>query len=198
NTTAPVYGDGPTYGGSQMFVDHKLRQPFELYLRYYVRFPEDFEFGKGGRLPGFFGTIVKADQERVETDRFGLATRFAWRKGNAGIVYANTAREEHPINVVGKDKWFWETGRWICVEQGVKLNFEGWADGVIKIWLDNEEVHSESFNPRISDKLKIGGLLVTATFGDGDRSFAPVADQSVDLAGFAVGVSRVLPLRDPD
>jgi hypothetical protein len=194
NDTAKIYQDGPTYGGVQMFVDDTLRSPYELYLRYYLRFPANFQFGQGGRLPGFFGTIVK-DRARTDTDRFGFATRFAWRKGDEGIVYANTARPDHPVNVIGKGAWRWPTGRWICVEQGVKLNFETFADGVLLIWLDGQLVHKEQhFNPRISDKLRIGGILVTATFGDGGITYAPVVSQTIDLAAFAYGTTRLNPL----
>ncbi|MEX5632058.1 polysaccharide lyase [Parafrankia sp. FMc2] len=194
---ARIYGDGPTYGGTQLFVDHTLRSPYELYLRYYLRFPETFDFGNGGRLPGFFGTIVK-DRRRTETMRSGLATRFAWREGGKGIVYANTAREDHPVNVIGKGSWYWPRGRWACVEQGVKLNFEGFADGVILMWLDGQLMHKESFNPRISSDLRIGGILATATFGDGGASFAPTTTQAIDLAGFAYGIARLNPLPRPE
>ncbi|CAI7973976.1 conserved hypothetical protein [Frankia sp. Hr75.2] len=195
---ARIYGDGPTYGGTQVFVDHTLRSPYELYMRYYLRFPEGFAFGKGGRLPGFFGTIVK-NRQRTETLRSGLATRFAWRDGDEGIVYANTARTDHPINVIGKGAWHWPAGRWICVEQGVKLNFEGFADGVLLVWLDGQLVHKEqSFNPRISNDLRIGGILVTATFGDGGTSFAPTSPQTMDLAGFTYGTARLNPLPKPE
>ncbi|KPM52822.1 hypothetical protein CcI49_25140 [Frankia sp. CcI49] len=192
-----IYRDGTTYGGTQLFVDHTLRSPYELYLRYYLRFPEAFDFGKGGRLPGFFGTIVK-NRERTETLRSGLATRFAWREGGAGLVYANTARPDHPLNVIGKASWYWPTGRWVCVEQGVKLNFEGFADGVILIWLDGALAHKEKFNPRISNDLRIGGFLLQAAFGDGGSAFAPTAPQTLDLAGFTYGTARLNPLPRPE
>lgn len=194
---ARVYQDGPTYGGVQMFVDHTLRSPYELYMRYYVRFPRGFDFGKGGRLPGFFGTIVK-DEVRTETTRRGLATRFAWRENGVGLVYANQARDEHPVNTVGKGAWTWPTSRWVCVEQGVKLNFEGFADGVMLIWIDGQLVGDEKFNPRISNDLRIGGFLVTATFGDGPATFKPTSPQAIDLAGFAYDVKRLNPLPEPE
>jgi hypothetical protein len=177
-----------------MFVDHTLPAPHGMYFRYYVRFPKGFEFGRGGRLPGFFGTIVK-DEVRTETDRNGFATRLAWRKGGEGLVYANTARADHRVDTVGKRSWYWETGRWTCVEQLLRLNFEPLTNGTIMIWIDGNLVHADpKFNPRISSKLRIGGMLLTATFGDGDRSFAPATDAAVDLAAFAVGAARIGPV----
>ncbi|WP_241841415.1 polysaccharide lyase [Pseudofrankia sp. BMG5.36] len=195
---ARIYQDGATYGGIQMFVDHTLRSPYELYMRYYVRFPQDFEFGKGGRLPGFFGTIVK-NRIRTETLRSGFATRFAWRDGDFGLIYANTARSDHPVNTVGKASWRWPRGRWVCVEQGVKLNFEGFADGLMLIWIDGQLVYKDQqFNPRISNDLRTGGFLVTATFGDGGATFKPASPQTIDLAGFAYDVKRLNPLPKPE
>ncbi|WP_241835066.1 polysaccharide lyase [Pseudofrankia asymbiotica] len=193
-----IYQDGATYGGVQMFVDHTLRSPYELYMRYYVRFPQNFDFGKGGRLPGFFGTIVK-NRVRTETLRSGFATRFAWRDGDSGLVYANTARSDHPTNTVGKATWRWPRGRWVCVEQGVKLNFEGYSDGLMLIWIDGKLVYKDQkFNPRISNDLRVGGFLVTATFGDGGTTFKPVSPQTIDLAGFAYDVKRLNPLPKPE
>jgi len=195
---ARIYKDGATYGGVQLFVNHTLRSPYELYMRYYVRFPVNFAFGQGGRLPGFFGTIVK-NRVRTETLRSGFATRFAWRDGDFGLVYANTARDDHPINTVGKDAWRWPRGRWVCVEQGVKLNFEGFSDGLMLIWIDGQLVFKDQkFNPRISNDLRVGGFLVTATFGDGGTSFKPASPQTIDLAGFAYDVKRLNPLPVPE
>ncbi|MBL7495339.1 hypothetical protein I6A84_42185 [Frankia sp. CNm7] len=195
---ARIYQDGPTYGGVQMFVDHTLRSPYELYFRYYLRFPENFDFGNGGRLPGFFGTIVK-NRQRTETLRAGFATRFAWRDGDMGLVYANTARPDHPVNTVGKGIWRWPRGRWICVEQGVKLNFEGYANGLMLIWIDGQLVYKDQqFNPRISNDLRVGGFLVNATFGDGGASFKPPSPQTIDLAGFVYDTTRLNPLPKPE
>ncbi len=199
NPDAEVYNDGNTYGGSQLFVAMDGRPTYEMYLRYYVRFPHDFDFNKAGKLPGFYGVIYnKGEDKRTDTDRNGFASRFAWRKDGEGIVYSNTARPDTPIKVSGKKTWTWETGKWICVEQGVRMNFETVSQGLLAVWIDNKDTFKEhGYNPRISDKVRIGGIMFSAVYGGGDRSFAPKTDTTIDFAAFAMAEQRVGPLPDP-
>ncbi len=201
NTENQVYNDGNTYGGTQLFLAMTGRPTYEMYLRYYIKLPHDFDFNKGGKLPGFYGVIYKKESdERSDTDRNGFASRFGWRKEGEGIVYSNTARPDHPLDISGKKTWTWELDKWICVEQGVRLNFENFSQGLLAVWINNKEVFKEhGYNPRISDKLRIGGIMFSVVYGGGDRSFAPETDTSIDLAGFAIGAQRVGPLPDlPD
>ncbi len=193
---AQVYNDGNTYGGSQLFVAMEGRPTFEMYLRYYVRFPHDFDFRKGGKLPGFYGVIYnKGNDQRTDSDRSGFASRFAWRKEGEGIVYSNTARPDAPVKVSGKKSWTWELNKWICVEQGVRMNFETFSQGLLDVWIDNKEtVKEHGYNPRISDKVRIGGIMFSAVYGGGDRSFAPETGTTIDFAAFAIGEQRVGPL----
>ncbi|WP_131765223.1 polysaccharide lyase [Candidatus Protofrankia californiensis] len=198
NTENSVYHDGDTYGGTQLFLAREDEPTEELYLRYYLRFPEKFDFNKGGKLPGFFGVLYKpASKERTNDYQDGYASRFAWRKGSEGLIYSNTARPDNPITMVGKKKWTWELGKWICVEHGVRMSSDKFSQELLTVWINNQEVHKEHrYNPRISDRLRIGGIMFSVVYGGGDRSFAPETDTSIDLAGFAIGPQRVGPLPD--
>jgi hypothetical protein len=201
NPNSPaIYGDKLTFGGTQLFLNSGYPRN-ELYLRYYVRFGNDFDFNKGGLLPGFYGSIVKGTQ-RSESDRDGFATRFMWRKKGAGGVYTNTSALYNssikPVNVRAKDRWNWKPGQWICVEQGVRMNSVGFAQGLLLIYIDGVEVYKEhGYNLRLSSKLRIGGVLFQAAYGTGDRSFAQDYDQTIDFAAFAVGQSRVGIIKPP-
>src|SRR5262249_9261724 len=55
DTNAPV-------GGAQFYATLGLPPRNSLHLRYYVRFAEDFDFVKGGKLPGLFGGTVQSGQ----------------------------------------------------------------------------------------------------------------------------------------
>src|SRR5262249_16347360 len=49
----------------------------ELYLRYYLKFPDGFDFGKGGKLPGLYGGPIGA--ESGGHHGAGFSTRYMWR-----------------------------------------------------------------------------------------------------------------------
>jgi hypothetical protein len=48
-------------------------------LSYYVRFSENFDFVKGGKLPGLFGGVGNSGGE-IPDGTDGFSTRFMWRR----------------------------------------------------------------------------------------------------------------------
>lgn len=139
------------------FAREGLPEPDEAYFRYYLRLGADWKpVRDGGKLPGFAGTYNRAGWGLREADGTnGWSARGAFFRqpanpspamvGHAGIgsyVY-------HP-DVRGGDSehWGWGLGptgrlarnRWYSVEQYVKLNTPGRADGVFRAWIDGHLV----------------------------------------------------------
>jgi hypothetical protein len=191
-----IYDDPPTYGGTQLLLATKSKPPQELFMRYYVRFPTDFDFVKGGKLPGFYGVDVK--NGKLAPGDGGFAARLMWRKKGLGGVAAYLPNAPGHLTTIAKNMWTWRPGEWTCVELGLRLNIAGHSDGALSVWIDGNLVHQEpQVLFRLSDRPRIGGLVFSTYFGGGDGSWDPPFDQNADFAAFAVGPARIGQIKGP-
>lgn len=186
NEQAPV-------GGAQFFADLGMPSRDSLRLSYYVRFSKNFDFVKGGKLPGLFGGTVN-DGRKIPDGTNGFSTRYMWRKNGDGEVYAYLPTSSEQGTSIGRGNWRFKRGTWHHLKQEVVLNQPGQKDGRIRVWLDGKKVLDEGgLIFRTTDKLKIEGILFSTFFGGGDTSWATPKDVYADFADFSV--SSVEPLR---
>lgn len=180
---------GSPEGGMQVFLPFSAGPADSAHLRYWVRFPDDFEFVKGGKLPGLYGgTEVSGGEEPDGTD--GFSTRLMWRSGGEGEVYLYGLGESGTS--LGRGDWTWSPGQWLCVEQHVVLNAPDDDDGSVTVSVDGDEVFAEDgMRYRTVGDLRIDGLFFSTFYGGADPSWAPSADQHVDFAGFAVSAQPI-------
>lgn len=129
-------------------------EPEEMYFRYYLRFGENWNPTiSGGKLPGFAGTYNRAGWGgRRANGTNGWSARGAFfqtrgegvapgdRRGVGSYVYHAGMEDVYGTT------WGWglgktgalEKNRWYSVEQYVKMNTPGKADGVLRAWIDGE------------------------------------------------------------
>ncbi|MGH3565553.1 MAG: polysaccharide lyase [Pseudonocardia sp.] len=173
-------------GGMQVYMRLPDDPVDELYLQYYVRFPPDFDFVKGGKLPGLYGGTVTGGQN-IPDGTDGFSTRYMWRRGGDGEVYAYLPTSEKHGTSLGRGCWYFTPGRWTAIQQRVRLNTPGEADGEMTVWQDGWQVLTQTgLTFRTTDDLKIDGLFFSTFFGGGDTSWASPDDQYADFAAFAV------------
>lgn len=103
-------------------------------LSYRVFLPADFAFKERGMLPGLFGAADVSQIDELEpADSF--AVRVAWgQAGDAGMdvrIPSSSGFWETPPR-----KTNWPLGRWVTVEQELKLNTPGADDGAMRLWID--------------------------------------------------------------
>jgi hypothetical protein len=173
-------------GGMQAYLRRPGAPVDELTLSYAVRFPDGFDFVKGGKLPGLFGGDVTSGQ-RIPDGTNGFSTRYMWRAGGAGEVYAYLPTSETHGTSLGRGCWRFEPGRWSTIQQHVRLNTPGTADGEVTVWQDGRAVYSATgLLFRTTRELGIEGLFFSTFFGGGDASWASPVDQYADFAAFTV------------
>lgn len=181
-------------GGAQLYLPLRSPSTDSLHLRYYLRFPKDFDFVKGGKLPGLYGGDVTGGRN-IPDGEDGLSTRYMWRSDGEGEVYAYLPTSEEHGTSLGRGNWSWPTGRWTCVEQAVTLNTPGEFDGSVKVLLDGEQVlHSENLEFRTVGSLKIEGVFFSTFFGGSDPTWATPRTGHADFAAFAVSDGPIGPL----
>jgi hypothetical protein len=182
---------GVKEGGAQLLGQLPGGATDRAFLRYFVRFPSDFDFVKGGKLPGFYGgTNISGGHIPNGTD--GFSTRFMWRTEGQGEVYVYMPSSTKFGTSLGRGSFRFTPGKWHCVEQELSLNTPGQADGQVRVWLDSEAVFEQQqlFFRSVPD-LRIEGVFFSTFFGGGDPSWAPPRDTHADFAAFATSGSRL-------
>lgn len=180
-------------GGMQVYLRLADEPKSVLYLQYQVRFQPDFDFVKGGKLPGLYGGSVTGGQN-IPDGTDGFSTRYMWRSGGDGEVYAYLPTSEDHGTSLGRGCWYFPTDRWVAIEQRVRLNTPNVPDGEVTVWQDGREVLTQTgLLFRTTDELRIDGVFFSTFFGGGDSSWASPVDQYADFAGFAVSDDFIPP-----
>lgn len=173
-------------GGTQVYLALRSGPVDALHLRYYVRFPPEFDFVKGGKLPGLYGGSVTSGRH-IPDGSDGLSTRYMWRAGGAAEVYAYLPTSVAHGTSLGRGDWRWPLDRWTCVEQAVRLNTPGDRDGSISVYLNGTHVlECDRLDFRTTRMLSIDGVFFSTFFGGSDPSWATPRTQYADFAAFAV------------
>jgi hypothetical protein len=180
---------GTPDGGMQVYLPFTAGPTDEAYLRYWVYFPPGFTFVKGGKLPGLWGGTQVSGGE-VPDGTNGFSTRLMWRAGGAGEVYLY-ADEQSGVSL-GRGDWTWPRGRWVCIEQHVRLGDPDHAHGLVTVWLDGKQVYTRNdLRYRTVSDLRIEGIFFSTFYGGDNPSWAPPSDQYADFTGFAVADHRL-------
>jgi hypothetical protein len=145
-----------------------------------------FDFVKDGKLPGLYGGTVTAGRH-IPDGTNGFSTRYMWRKGEAGEVYAYLPSSVSHGTSLGRNSWQFAPGQWTLTEQEVRLNTPGESDGSVTVWINGTQVFQQTgIVYRTTRNLKIDGLFFSTFFGGGDSSWASPSDQYAEFAEFSV------------
>lgn len=154
-------------------------EPDELYFRYYLRFAGDWNPDlTSGKMPGMAGTYGQSGWGGRRTDGSD-----GWSMRGA---FLRVFPEDHPMHGLTQlatyayhadmkgyygDLWSWpsvllDRNRWYCVEQYVRLNRPGAADGIMRVWLDGRlAMDRTDVRMRNNDRLHIEAVWVNVYHG---------------------------------
>lgn len=168
-----------------------LRIAFEksydcLYLNYALKFPNEFDFVHGGKLPGLFGGNGNTGG-RTPTGYDGFSARFLWLDDGGGAVYAYLPTSKVWGTALGSNAWSYKKGTWHQITQKIQLNSAGQADGVLKVWLDDRLVYSnQEMIYRYDNLLSIDGILFSSFFGGNKPKFASSKDTFAQVKNIVI------------
>jgi len=169
--------EGGHYGASLQYEFKKKTgsEPEEIYFRYYLRFGDDWDPQRGGKLPGIGGTYGRAGWGGRPSDgRNGWSARGQFngrRDGRTPIGFYC-----YHADMKGRygSSWIWqndkrgylENNRWYCIEQYAKMNTPGKNDGVLRGWVDGELAFEKTdVRMRDADHLKIESIWINIYHG---------------------------------
>lgn len=180
-------------GGVQFYATLQMPPQNNLQFSYYVRFSDNFDFVKGGKLPGLFGGEVNSGGQ-IPDGTNGFSTRYMWRNNGKGEIYAYLPTSAEHGTSIGRGTWQFQPGRWYRLEQQVVLNDLESKNGLIKVWIDNVLVFEKrELTFRTTEKLKIEGIFFSTFFGGGDPSWVTPKDVYADFAEFYVSPPDLSP-----
>jgi hypothetical protein len=205
-SSANSCGDCANPGGAQFYTSlaamgkARLARARVLYLRYYLKFPAGFDFGKGGKLPGLYGGPIGA--ESGGHHGAGFSTRYMWRDHEVTGSVSGCSRSTPCAEVYlyspqssrgyGQDlggQWQWQgDGRWHMVEQRVDR-----ATGDITVWYGGSQVLNEPGVLGDSAGIPFAGIMFSTFFGGHDTSWGPSQSEYAYFADFAVGTRYIGP-----
>ncbi len=178
--------EGVPLGGGQFYAGLDVPPQDSLRLSYDLRFADNFDFVKGGKLPGLFGG-AGASGGNIPDGTDGFSTRLMWRREGQGEVYAYLPTSKGYGDSIGRGAWTFTPSQWHTVEQEVVLNQPGQSDGQVRVWLDGNLVLQDSgLMFRTTDDLQLDGIFFSTFFGGGDRSWSTPKDTHIDFANFSV------------
>ncbi|TNY18022.1 hypothetical protein DMC30DRAFT_381187 [Rhodotorula diobovata] len=164
-------------------------------LSYEVAFDPAFDFVKGGKLPGLYGstpTAAKGGKKGHGLCAGGkhlatcLSARLMWRPDGLGEVYAYVPTYEGFCDEregvecdrafgtsLGRGSWRFERGGWTTITQLVALNSApNAANGLLALYVNHSLVYSHDHVLwRTDPTLTLSSVLFSTFFGGGDESY---------------------------
>ncbi|TFK22712.1 alginate lyase [Coprinopsis marcescibilis] len=188
----------------------------EATFGYSVWFPEDFDWVRGGKLPGLLGGNSKdiaygCSGGRKDVDCW--SARLMWRAKGAGEIYsylppydvpgfeANQALCTIPRNIcdatygisIGRANFTFTPGAWTTVAQRIRLNNVGQANGEMDLFVNGGWVlGARDVILRPDGAGKIQGVYFQSFFGGSTADWATPRDQDIYISDLSVAVIEEL------
>jgi len=197
------FGSGDDRTGAQWKLE--FDQGYEaVEVEYRLKFGTDFNFVRGGKLPGLAGGAANSGGNKPNgTD--GFSARMMWRTdGSSGSPLegdeANIVQYIYHPDQAGDfaDDFRWDDGaagdwkkfesnQWYHLRHRIALNTPGQNDGVVQAWLDGKMVLSVN-DLRFRDvaSLQIDQLYFSTFFGGGSDAWSTAKDEVAFFDDFRI------------
>lgn len=189
NYPAGSYSGGT--GGAQWYTQWNASDGTtfnSMLLSYELAFDSDFNWVKGGKLPGLRGgpntSSCSGGSQPTGNDCF--STRLMWRAGGAGEVYAYMLQPNNLCSQgniicnsdygisIDRGTFYFATGQWMRITMFVQMNDPpDVANGNLVLYFDDAQTISEQgLQFRSGTAVNVGGLYFSTFFGGSDDSWA--------------------------
>ncbi|KAA1477666.1 hypothetical protein DENSPDRAFT_844847 [Dentipellis sp. KUC8613] len=199
--------------------DVDLSTAKEVTFGYAIMFENDFEWKKGGKIPGLYGgdnDEVAASCSGGRRDARCFSTRMMWREDGAGELYTYLPPSDQPqfaankvqCNVapksecnpeygssVGRGSFTFKAGEWNYVAQRVLLNDvdkgQPQANGEMQLWFNGESViNVDKVIIRANEAGAVRGIQMQTFFGGHTSDYASPKDQETYFTDFSMAITQ--------
>ncbi|TPX31774.1 hypothetical protein SmJEL517_g04978 [Synchytrium microbalum] len=163
-------------------------------LTYAVYFPADFDFVKGGKLPGLFGGDVTQKCSGGLHGGGCWSVRLMWRANGAGEAYSYLPASNdaalcdttvNPQNIcnptygnsLNRGAWTFAKGQWTTLSMYIQMNDVGSSNGILKVWANNIlALEYDALSYRTDSNVGVDQLFFSTFFGGSDSSWASTSN----------------------
>jgi hypothetical protein len=159
-----------------------LRAGREYLFEYRIRFNGDFDWSRGGKIPGLAGGT--ATTGCVATTGNGFSARMMWRDNGRFIAYTYDNNQSVECgNTVNTGATF-EPARWYRIKERVRLNTGVNDDGILQVWLDDRMVVNRSNMSWMNEapNNRINSVLFHSFYGGSTVDWSPGRETSISFA----------------
>ncbi|MFA7682014.1 MAG: S-layer homology domain-containing protein [Candidatus Peribacteraceae bacterium] len=180
------YYDKPL-GGVSSIVTGDINPQDRLVLRYYVRVPEDFDFVRGGTLPGIMGGLTNAQYGSMGASY--MYVKPTWDdRGTIGVL-GNFDDNDRSRGLLSSYATLEADGAWHEVVLDATLNTvpSSRMNGRLDVYYDGERIITDdAIRFRTSTEHQWEGMNFTSCFGGLSMASVTPKDQYIDFAGFTL------------
>ncbi|GAA6036428.1 hypothetical protein JCM8097_003499, partial [Rhodosporidiobolus ruineniae] len=162
-------------------------------VKYEIAFSDDFDFVKGGKLPGLYGQNDDATETCSggvrDTDCF--SARLMFRTNGAGEVYAYLptspgfcrqsdviCNDDYGISL-SRGSFRFKPGGWTTITQLISLNTPGYANGLLYLYSnDTLALAHTGLTWRTKEDVSLTSVFFSTFFGGSDSSWNSKGGQS--------------------
>ena len=167
-------------------------------LKYTLRFSSDFEFVKGGKLPGLSGGPENISGGKPANGTNGFSARLMWRSEGRGEAYVYHAQQsgKYGDSFPFPSDIRFPTGQPIEVRIMVKMNHPNNADGLLRVWIQLPGkaeilvVDKSEMQWRKNDRFGVDSIYFDTFYGGGDKSWAPTKSGFAEFSSIEVSPPR--------
>lgn len=166
-------------------------------LRYYVKFPDGFDWRGGGKLPGLSSLDTSASGSNFTNAGItSFTARLMWQPGGLIIPYVympdNISRWGTVCGVNFGKSLPIVAGQWVKIEQYIRMNDVGQRNGCCRILIDDQELcNVTDIFWRTVPTLKIDAVYYCTffgghTFGFADNTYETIVDTNIFISDLFV------------
>lgn len=164
---------GPTNG----FTGRVYIQPHnDMVMEYRIKFESDFDFKKGGKLPGFGGGTVPTGGKNAR-DGKGFSARSSWTKASPGLFNVYSYYVDQPSSQSYGDNWnsnfTFKANKWYTVKMEVRMNTGSNKNGFVRAYVDGKRVMTRNNIRLMTSGNEIDEVSFSIFMGGNNASFAP-------------------------
>lgn len=164
----------------------------QLYYSYWLKFPDNFDFVLGGKLPGI-GSDKPNTGGNKPNGYDGWSVRAMWDKeGQLGqyVYHMDQSRAfgefmQWDMPPIGKGKWHY-------IQTWVKLNDVQQKNGIIQTHVDGKQVLNKTdIRFRMTSGLEVERFLFSSFFGGQGAEWSPKKDEFLYLDHFIISTKNL-------
>ena len=171
----------------------------EISFQYDLYIDPNFDFVKGGKLPGLYGGNTGASGGQHSED--GMSARLMWRRNGGGELYVYIPKtqdssvtaiaiDDYPTGLsLGRNQFYFVKGEWQTIKIYMKMNDLGANNGILELSYNNEvKISLRKINLRETD-IPISGIMFQTFFGGSNTSWKSSVDTSIKIRNMIVAVN---------